>query len=951
MQEVLRHVERVHNPLTTQEVRSASDRFLYETFFRSDDCWEILIQILQNQDLPSELHFFGAQFLRTKMAKNFRQLQQDQLSQLQNLLLDLIKPFTNNQIILKQMSLAVADFSVQRPEWGTVVKDFVKNLYPNHTLALLNILLCLPEEIHSGRIPLAPPQKRQIQDVYRICAPDVLSLLENMWQRLPEKDNDNRRLVLECFASWSRVFNNIDASNLLNSKLFECVFQAVGLQDTFTHACSALLELIRIACRQDDGNWGQIRNIIINGVLKQQNILERAISNDDADSTYHIARLFVMTCLDFKADLCKRPNDLKQMLTIVIAITRQPALKVSQQAFRFWTSLMEDRYENEYQATPNPTSALQELFEGAAQEGLKAVIDAIRYPKEYNNFDEEQKEEWHDHRSYGTDVINDLCRYLNIQPFIHVVIQKLKVPLEQWPKCQWEEIEACFHALNQTVGGQKDTAAMFKEIVDVALQMTEPTQLRETITWLLSSYADLPTKLPPEAAGQLCAEMLKYSIGGLYTKERRLRNIGAETFKNICRYSPEVAKQHLDGLLDQYETGIITAEAKMESSDICEYVWGICEIFRVMPINNVKQAMSRLMAKPLQYLEAGLQANNPAQAHHALKILSEIFRRTRLIDNIIEDKHPVVEALEKIWKYLGPVMQRYNTNNDIMEKTTRIIKSAIRNASVHYVQSELAQLILQQVVEVYKSSSKSCFLYLISVYVDCYGKMEQTQQLFDNCLVEIIQKTNSLLPNLSEFTNDPDLVEDFYELLIRYFKRCPQILLKKDYLDCFMDMSLRGFRIQHYEASKAILLFIQTLIRQGTDKSNSREREAGTHSKKNQTIAISPQTVNLINSVLQAYGERLITELVYAVTTLNYKRLDDHCHIMEAWFQFNPQLLQQALAGIIEKLPLDPVFPTKREFLQTYFNSRQNGDRHRYDALREFSEACDRYRQTQTYHK
>lgn len=942
MQEVIKNVQLVHNPLTSQEVRSQADRFLYETFFRNESCWEILIQILQTSQLPSELHFFAAQFLRTKMAKNFRQLPSQQLSSLQSLLLDLIKPFAEAPIVLKQMGLAIADFSVQRPDWEDVVKSLVSNLYPDHTLALLNILNCLPEEINSGRIPLAPPQKDAIKHVYQKCAPQVLYFLEKIWKELPENDISNRRLVLECFASWSRVFDKIDANALLNSSLFLSCFQAICVQQTFTYACTALLEIIPISANQDDQHWAAIRNLIIDGIMKLTDPLNQAMQSGDSDGTYHLSRLFIMCTQQFKATLCQRQEDLQQLLMITIEITRREDIHVSQQAYRFWTSLMEDRYEHEYRDKPNPTQGQREMFMAAAREGLKAVIDSIKFPSSFQSFDEEQRDEWYDHRDYGKEVINDLCRYMDPQQFIQVLCEKLQDPLGKWPNSNWQEIEACFYALYQTQGAKnKDTEEVFKQIIDVALQITHNVHMQETITFLLSAYADLPVKYP-----DMCSHMLKYCLDGLLNSgNKRLTRAAAETLRDVSRFSTDATKKHLETLIDVY-TRISKGDANLDSSEICDFVWAICEIFPSIPLEHVCKSMSIMMKQPLEFLEQGLKANDAVKVHLSLKIISEVFRRTKLNDNVIQGSHPLVEGLEGIWVILATVMERYNTNNDIMEKTTRIVKSTIRGASQHFVQSKLAQTILDQIVSTYKSSSKSCFLYLISVYVDEYGQLESTQQLFENCLLQTMEKTSSILTNMDNFTNDPDLVEDFFELLIRYFKRCPHILLKEEYLSHVMDLALRGFRIQHYEASKALLLWIQTMIRQGTDQTNTRDKRRSTSS-----TAVSSEVVQLIKTILDKMGQQLMTELMHATVNVSYRYLDDYCHIIEAWYQLNTGHLKEFMLAIIQRMAIDPVYPTKQQFVDKYFSFPLNSDRLRVDAVKEFSTACDRFQQTQTYGK
>ena len=65
-------MQTLHNPHSNPEDRNQADIFLKETFFRQDECWNVLFQILQQSGLPTEVYFFAAQFLRTKVSMKFK---------------------------------------------------------------------------------------------------------------------------------------------------------------------------------------------------------------------------------------------------------------------------------------------------------------------------------------------------------------------------------------------------------------------------------------------------------------------------------------------------------------------------------------------------------------------------------------------------------------------------------------------------------------------------------------------------------------------------------------------------------------------------------------------------------------------------------------------------------------------------------------------------------------
>eukprot|EP00494_Astrolonche_serrata_P025307 UN25568 len=87
-------------------------------------------------------------------------------------------------------------------------------------------------------------------------------------------------------------------------------------------------------------------------------------------------------------------------------------------------------------------------------------------------------------------------------------------------------------------------------------------------------------------------------------------------------------------------------------------------------------------------------------------------------------------------------MEKYHSDDDIIGKTTRILKSTIREAPIHFRNSKLVNVVLERVISMFNTSPQSCFLYLCSIYIDEYGGKanKQTEDLFDKCFETLNHK-------------------------------------------------------------------------------------------------------------------------------------------------------------------------------------------------------------------
>eukprot|EP01084_Bolivina_argentea_P082336 149076_1 len=89
-----------------------------------------------------------------------------------------------------------------------------------------------------------------------------------------------------------------------------------------------------------------------------------------------------------------------------------------------------------------------------------------------------------------------------------------------------------------------------------------------------------------------------------------------------------------------------------------------------------------------------------------------------------------VLLLEEIWPSIKLVLTTYTSCDNIMEKTTRIIKHVIRNNnnnSQYFMKSNLCIEILKLITILYcNKSQRSSFLYVIWTYVDEYIEKKST---------------------------------------------------------------------------------------------------------------------------------------------------------------------------------------------------------------------------------
>eukprot|EP00002_Diphylleia_rotans_P036611 TRINITY_DN8086_c0_g1_i3.p1 TRINITY_DN8086_c0_g1~~TRINITY_DN8086_c0_g1_i3.p1 ORF type:complete len:793 (+),score=161.02 TRINITY_DN8086_c0_g1_i3:68-2446(+) len=182
--------------LTDQQTQREANAFLIQ-WQSSQSAWLISHRLLKDQSV--EVAHFGAQVLRTKIQRDWSQIDLQQQKDLGNSILEhlstiaeremnrvlgVITPSESSlQILITRLSIAYADYALQHQanEFQEVINAAKIRLYnPSNILSLLEIFLVLPEELSTAA--LSSPAKVSLLHQLRSISSSILQITQQVLQ-------------------------------------------------------------------------------------------------------------------------------------------------------------------------------------------------------------------------------------------------------------------------------------------------------------------------------------------------------------------------------------------------------------------------------------------------------------------------------------------------------------------------------------------------------------------------------------------------------------------------------------------------------------------------------------------------------------------------------------------------------------------------------------------------
>merc|ERR1712226_992227 len=128
-------------------------------------------------------------------------------------------------------------------------------------------------------------------------------------------------------------------------------------------------------------------------------------------------------------------------------------------------------------------------------------------------------------------------------------------------------------------------------------------------------------------------------------------------------------------------------------------------------------------------------------------------------------EHPCKKVIIQLWDLFKLVIDKYKTDDRIMERHFRCIRFGIRCIGQDFM--DLMQPLVELMVNLYAEHPLSCLLYIGSVLVDEYGSNKAAEKVLMQMLKSFVQPTFLILSKERGLFYHPDTVDDFFRLCIR----------------------------------------------------------------------------------------------------------------------------------------------------------------------------------------
>lgn len=794
-----------------------ADRWLQQ-FQMTEEAWAVADSLLAMSGAELQVTFFAAITLHHKIRYDFHELPASAIPSLKaTLTRHLIKWATAKDLrpaVVTRLCLSLAALAVQ-VNWNGAVQELstaIMSASPpdqqgRSARVLLELMKFLPDECCNTRVAVEDNTREDFRQHLCSSTPLLLNFLGDLRGGSLGQDVIVQETIFQCLQSWVR-YTEIPPEELSAHPLLPAAFDALSNSDLFEASIDLLIEVLRTYSRPEQSM--PIVQLVVPRTMELQPAYVRSVQEEDEDVARGLCRLFTELGEAYM-DLLMWQQDLGQLALaeIMLLCTGHPNHEIATIPLHFWYAFCRslDRLD-----PPDLKQAKLDVFSPCLTRLVGVLLRLMCYPEDVDQRTEDQVDDLKRHRYDVSDVLNDCSRVLGGVTILGLVLQQLEQELASFMSqsqdtqaTSWHMVEACLFGVRSVARGvPHDENNVMPHVMAMLLRLP-PTNfhIRYTANLVVGRYSEWLKRHPAELPA-----MFQFLLGGFGTPE--CAAAASTAIKDVCESCAVHMGQPALALYDQLQA----SKGGMQFKDELEILQGLCHVISTLPMDMATAALHRMVQPVAEALSAG--ANDTVKA-----TVQELERLTVMVQYVNpklqpSEIHPVVGVMKGVWPLLGAIVPRHPASSSLAEKLCRCYKHAIKSCRGQF--EPLLDPLLVQLVTNFSVAPHSSFLYCASVCAATFGGDPNHRHTLFRALTDLSRTVSSHLSGgFDQLTANPDMVEEYFYLVGRYLKNCPALLLVDPLLDSVVKLSIVGLRLQHREAHRGVLAFLDEFVGVGTN--------------------------------------------------------------------------------------------------------------------------------------
>ncbi|XP_063822834.1 transportin-3 [Ostrinia nubilalis] len=767
---------------------------------KSIHSWKIADDLLhQKKDIQST--YFAAQTMRSKVQNNLSELPPEAIISLRDSLVSHLEgmPPDTSSAILTQLCLALADLALQLPSWENCISELIKTFSNKNDYALLEILTVLPQEIDSSKLKLGENRREDIKQELRSNSQNVNLFLKESIVNSPNTHVGLR--IIKCLTSWIQV-GAIDMQEIPQNAVIGFCLQVLRDHNSINilhdAACDCVCSLLHWL---EDSSHDEVEKLMFDSLSALEDSYHLAVAHEEEEKASNYAKVFTElgeTFLTKIIDAVSNGNTHFAMRSLELALVcvGHHDYEVAEVTFNLWYKLSDDVYQRDYQPLTDAFKPhIERLIEGLARH-CQCEPDQSTLPDEGDDFFE--------FRIKVMGLIKDVVFIVGSSAVFRQMFAALHADIS------WEQTEAALFIMQSVAKNiLPEEYEYVPKVVEAILSMPDDTHpgVRKTCILLLGELCEWIEQHP---------EALEPSLRVLVraVHDDQLAYAAALALQNICKACRVQAASHAMSLLEATRD---SEKLNLPLPAAAALARALASALGGLPPDQLSVAMREAVSMQLAPLQATLKSDAALQKGTSSDPVTSLDKIAALFRDIKAPapRHDDVAlaclpALADAWPVIRDVMQKYNTDGRIMERSTRALRFAVR--CVGRNAAALLPPLAVHMASLYMTAAHSCLLYLASVLLDELAAAPGCAPALVQLLQDLMPRAFNLLQVPNGMQDNPDTIDDLFRLCIRFLQRIPLEFLSCGAAGAVVQCANLACKLDHREANSSVMKFLYDFV-------------------------------------------------------------------------------------------------------------------------------------------